>query len=79
MHYSLIDPIQIQALPSMFLTTTLSIFPMSYIIFMPPYFDFCFGKPKNEVTRFMKAKLKIGSTVVVAVQSGTVVYPLNTI
>ncbi|EGT34269.1 hypothetical protein CAEBREN_01000 [Caenorhabditis brenneri] len=77
MHYSYIDPYRLQMLPSIFLSSTLSIFPMSYIIFMPPYFNFCLGQPKKKIAQMVKSKLKLNSAVDIA-HSSTVVYPLST-
>uniref|UniRef100_A0A1I7UWR4 Serpentine receptor class gamma n=1 Tax=Caenorhabditis tropicalis TaxID=1561998 RepID=A0A1I7UWR4_9PELO len=77
MHYYIIDPYRTQALSSILLSSTLSIYPFGFIIFMPSYFNFCLGEPKRATWRFLKSKLKCNSTVVVA-QSTTVVYPLST-
>ena len=77
MHYSVIDSIRIQNFPSMFLSSTLSIFPLSYIMFMPPYFNFCIGVPKKEVTRRIKEKLRIGNIIEIG-HSTIAMYPLTT-
>ncbi|EFO84131.1 hypothetical protein CRE_16969 [Caenorhabditis remanei] len=47
MHFTILNPIHVQYLPSILFTTTTIISPISYFIFLPPQWNFCFGVPKR--------------------------------
>ncbi|CAP32498.1 Protein CBG13757 [Caenorhabditis briggsae] len=47
MHYYILDPIQVQFLPILLYTISTVISPISYILFLPPDGNLCFGVSKN--------------------------------
>ncbi|CAO4372344.1 unnamed protein product [Caenorhabditis nigoni] len=47
MQFSILDPIQVQYLPILLYTMTTVISPISYLLFLPPDGNLCFGVSKN--------------------------------
>ncbi|KAF1756277.1 hypothetical protein GCK72_012730 [Caenorhabditis remanei] len=55
MHFTILNPIHVQYLPSILFTLTTIISPISYFIFLPPQWNFCFGVSKGQKESSMTA------------------------